>query len=433
MLNLVFALQQVIAINNVSVIPMDRERVLPAQTVVIRNGRIAEIGPRRSVTGAGVIQVDGTGKFLIPGLAEMHGHIGAAATNPRTLALFALNGVTFTRGMLGAPPHLALRDSLERGLVFGPRMITSSPSFNQNSASTIEAAMNLVRASKDAGYDFLKIHPGVPRVVFDSIDALADRLGIRFAGHVPFDVGLDRAIATKYWTVDHIDGVVELLYNGSAPLTQQSAGLFGINLIGQIDESGLPAIVRRLREAGIAVVPTNELMENHASDATGAEITARDDYTYWIPQQVTGWRNQKDAILANSPLTPAQRAGYVALRRRILKALHDGGVPILLGADAPQLWNVPGFSTHREMHAYVRAGLTPFQALQTGTVNIARAMGEEGRAGVVAQGARADLILLDANPLVDITNSLRISGVVLNGKWIPATERMRRLSELATR
>jgi len=119
------------------------------------------------------------------------------------------------------------------------------------------------------------------------------------------------------------------------------------------------------------------------------------------------------------------------MRRRLIKALYDAGVPFLLGSDAPQLWNVPGFSTHRELAALVDAGLTPYQALRTGTVDVAKFLGEEGRAGVVREGARADLLLLDANPLSSIGNSLRIDGVVLNGRWIGPAERARMLEELA--
>ena len=114
------------------------------------------------------------------------------------------------------------------------------------------------------------------------------------------------------------------------------------------------------------------------------------------------------------------------------RTLHDAGVPFLLGSDAPQLWNVPGFSSHRELAALVDAGLTPYQSLRTGTVNVATFLGEPGRSGVVRQGARADLILLEANPLQDISNSLRINGVVVNGRWIGPAERERMLNGLMT-
>jgi imidazolonepropionase-like amidohydrolase len=146
---------------------------------------------------------------------------------------------------------------------------------------------------------------------------------------------------------------------------------------------------------------------------------------------VQAWQNQKNAFLSNAE-TPdaAQRAYYTHVRRQLIRLLHDGGVEILLGSDAPQIWNVPGFAAHRELQLYVAAGLTPYEALRTGTVNIARHLGEEGESGVVRPGARADLVLLDANPLDNIENTQRIAGVVVNGRWISSAERDRLLAGL---
>ena len=148
---------------------------------------------------------------------------------------------------------------------------------------------------------------------------------------------------------------------------------------------------------------------------------------------MAAWRTNKNNYLAQAPVPREQRQEFIALRRRFIKALYDAGVPFLLGSDAPQLWNVPGFSAHRELGALVAAGLTPYQALRTGTVDVAKFMGEEGRAGVVRTGARADLMLLDANPLDAIANSLRINGVVVNGRWIGPAERERMLEALTNR
>ncbi|HUG41586.1 MAG TPA: amidohydrolase family protein, partial [Longimicrobiales bacterium] len=390
-----------LVIRNVNVIPMDRPEVLPDRTVVIRDGRIESVGTAASVP-AGAIVVDGAGKFLIPGLAEMHAHVQSPQDNPRILALYALNGVTTARGMLGRPAHLVLRDSLARGLVLGPRLITSGPSFGGGDFSPAEARRR-VREQKEMGYDLLKIHPGPSRAAFDALAETARQLGIPFAGHVPADVGLDRAIAAGYHTIDHLDGFMEALVPPGATGVPAQGGWFGLNLVPHVDEGRIPGIVARLREAGIAVVPTQTLMENYVSDLTGDELAARPEYAYWIPAQLEQWRNQKNARLRH-PATPpaAQRARYTEIRRRFIKALYDGGVPVLLGSDAPQVWNVPGFSAHRELRLYVDAGLTPYEALRTGTIEVARHLGEEGRSGVVRPGARADLLLLDANPLEDI-------------------------------
>ena len=412
---------------------MDREEVLANQTVIIENGRITYVGgPRAAPAGATII--DGRSKFLMPGIAEFHAHVpnGAQAIHAhRALSLYALAGVTTARGMLGAPMHLALRDSIAGGQVFGPRLLTSGPSFNNNSVTSPQQAMAMVRAQKDAGYDLLKIHPGVPRIAFDSLAAMANRLGIPFAGHVPLEVGLDVAITAKHSTIDHLDGFIEAMYTGPAPLTPQISGFFGLGIVRQLDMSRFQGIIDRVRASGVVMVPTQILLDNYASDATGDELTSLPEMRYWVPEQVASWRTNKNTMLSQASVSREQRMEHIALRRRFIKALHDAGVPFLLGSDAPQLWNVPGFAAHRELGALVAAGLTPYQALRTGTVNVAKFLKEEGRSGVVRRGARADLILLDANPLRDIANSQRISGVVLNGRWIGSADRERMLARLA--
>ena len=427
--------QALVVFNGVSVIPMDRDTVLRNQTVIVEKGRITYLGGPKSAP-AGATSIDARGKFLMPAISEFHAHVpsGAQAVHAhRTLSLYALAGVATARGMLGAPMHLALRDSIAAGKLFGPRLLTSGPSFNGNSVTSPAVAAKMVRDQKAAGYDLLKIHPGVPREAFDSIAAIANALRIPFAGHVPLDVGLDLALTSKFSTIDHLDGIVEAMYAGSTPLTPQADGWFGLGIMRQLDQSRFNTIVSRIRTSGVAMVPTQILMDNYANEATGDELTSLPEFKYWIPQQTTAWRTTKNNLLSEPPVSREQRQEFIALRRRFIKALHDAGVPFLLGSDAPQLWNVPGFSAHRELGALVAAGLTPYQALRTGTVNAAKFLGEEGKSGVVRAGARADLLLLDANPLDAISNSLRINGLVVNGRWIGADERARMLDALASR
>ncbi len=423
-----------VVFTGVSVLPMDRETILADQTVIVENGRITYVGGRRP-TPAGATSVDARGKFLIPAIAEFHAHVpsGAQAVHAhRTLSLYALAGVATARGMLGAPLHLALRDSIAAGQLFGPRLLTSGPSFNGNSAKSPATVAAMVRDQKTAGYDLLKIHPGVPRASFDSLAAVANALRIPFSGHVPLEVGLDLALTSKFSTIDHLDGIVEAMYAGPHPLTPEVNSFFGLGIMRQLDQSRLGGIVNRIKASGVVMVPTQILMDNYANDATGDALTALPEFRYWIPEQTAAWRAAKNDYLARPGVSREQRQEFIALRRRLIKALHDRGVPFLLGSDAPQLWNVPGFSAHRELAALVAAGLTPYQALRTGTVDVAKFMGEEGRSGVVRAGARADLLLLDANPLDAISNSLRINGVMVNGRWIGPAERGRMLDALAS-
>src|SRR6185436_11605684 len=200
---------------------------------------------------AGATLVDGTGKFLIPGLAEMHAHIppgnAADTTISRVLELFVLNGVTTVRGMLGIPRHLVFRERAARGEILSPRIVTSGPSFSGGSVPSPDSAVRMVLAEKALGYDFLKIHPGVSREVFDSMAAAAGRVGIRFAGHVPLAVGLSRAIEARYWSIDHLDGFIEAMATDGAPTTPQQDGFFGLPLVNRLDESRLPGLVAATR------------------------------------------------------------------------------------------------------------------------------------------------------------------------------------------
>lgn len=428
------ALQSPVAFVDVTVIPMDRERTLPHWTVVINGGRIVAQGATADVkVPAGATRVDGRGKFLIPGLGEMHAHIppGNATDEDitRTLELWALNGVTTVRGMLGIPRHLVFRDRAARGEILSPRIVTSGPSFSGGSVPSPDSAVRMVLAEKALGYDFLKIHPGVSREAFDSMAAAAGRVGIRFAGHVPLAVGLRHAIESKYWSIDHLDGFVEAMATDGAPTTPEQDGFFGLPLINRLDESRLPGLVAATKAAGVAIVPTERFFESVAGDEPVEQLLARPDVHYVPEAMVRGWTTSTNQIRNDNPREARQT--FIAVRRRILKALFDGGVPILLGSDSPQLWNAPGFSLAGELESYVNAGLSPYQALATGTRNIAVYLGNLEDGGTIQTGRLADMILLDGNPLTDIRNVGRRAGVVVAGRWIPKPEIDSRLAALA--
>ena len=202
-----------IAFVDVTVLPMDRERVLTGQTVLVRDGRITALGPSGSVRVPPDAQrIDGKGKYLMPGLAEMHAHVlgpqQPQELNRDLMFLYVANGVTTIRAMLGAPNQLVLRDQLKKGEVLGPQMFVAAPSLNGNTAPNPDTAMKLVRAHKAAGYDLLKLHPGLSRATYDSIVSVARSVGITFGGHVSQQVGIDRTLEVRQSTVDHLDGYI---------------------------------------------------------------------------------------------------------------------------------------------------------------------------------------------------------------------------------
>ena len=425
----------VTAFVGVTVIPMDRERRLPGQTVVVRGDRIVEIGPAGRVKAPeGSVRVDGKGKFLIPGLAEMHAHIpGGQASDSaveRTLFMYVAGGLTTVRGMLGHPRHLELRARATRGELLSPTIYAAGPSLNGNSIPDSAAAIRAAVEQKEAGYDLLKIHPGVSREAFDALVATAKRVGIPFAGHVPKDVGLARALEARYATIEHLDGYIEAMVRDDAPVSAEESAFFGINLGEHLDESKLPGLVEATRRAGVWNVPTQVLMENLILVGSSEELNRRPEMRYVSPETRAEWAEVKEGMLSETGSTPESARRAMEMRRRLIKALHAAGAGLLLGSDAPQIYNVPGFSTHRELEALVAAGLTPYQALETGTRNIARYFDTERETGTIEKGKRADLILLDADPLADIRNTTRRAGVMVRGRWLPQAEIERRLAEL---
>lgn len=432
-----------LAFLHVSVIPMDRERVLTDQTVIVRDDRIVAIGPTAKViVPDGAMRIEARGQFLIPGLAEMHCHLvggnnadTAEALNRRILLLNLAHGVTTVRGMLGHPRHLDLRARVDKGEVLGPTIVTSGPSFNGNSVPTPEAAVKLVHEQRAAGFDFLKIHPGASRATFDALAAAAKADGIPFAGHVPANVGLMRALEARYATIDHVDGYVEALAAGKVPADRAeaaAAGFFGFGMIVYVDESRIPSLVKATKDAGVAIVPTEAVMRAFLDDTPPADIAARPEMTLMPPATVKAWLDAKTKFNDGGQGlgTPQARARFFAVRAKVIKALHDGGVRLLLGADSPQVFAVPGHSIHRELHWLVADGLTPYQALATGTRNVAEFFGAAKDRGTIAIDTRADIVLVEANPLVDIGNAAKVVGVVRRGQWVTKADIMKQLDAL---
>jgi imidazolonepropionase-like amidohydrolase/dienelactone hydrolase len=407
----------VVAFVNVNIVPMDKERVLENQTVIVRDGRIAEIGPAAQIkVPSGATQVDGKGKYLMPGLAEMHGHLphpnqGEAVANS-FLTLFVANGITTVRGMFGFPNHPALRERIAKGEVFGPRLVVASPALSGQSVQTVEQAEQLVRQYKKDGFDLLKVHEGLSVASYDRIVTTANEVGIPFAGHVANDVGLERALKAKQASIEHLDGYLEAVD------------------LEKPYEDRIKQLAITTRAAGSWVTPTMALWQTFHGGETGEALRKERPEVKYVPQQmVNQWESQRENQLANINAETGRRV--IEFRGKLLKTLADSGVKILLGSDAPQLFSVPGFSLQREMEAMVRAGLTPYQVLESGTRNPAIYLNAEKTSGTIEVGKIADLILVNGNPLADITNVAKRSGVMLRGRWLPESELAKMLDAIA--
>lgn len=429
-----------VAFVGVNVLPMRGPSgpvVLENQTVVVANRRIASIDPADTVEVADdVTVIEAEGSYLMPGLAEMHGHLPGRPLLPldtkNLLFLYVANGVTTVRAMQGNRSQFTTRDQIARGETIGPRLFVGSTSMSGARVTTPEQGAQLVREYHQTGYDLVTIHEGLTLDVFDAVAATANELGIPFGGHVPDEVGLLRALEAGQVSIDHLDNYVDALVPDDAPRVD-TPGIAGIGaLLDVVDETRIAELVRATRASGAWVVPTMVLWETaFYGDQSAAELrAARPEVRYIPPEMVEQWERAVDERLAASDQATNRRVSD--LRRSILTALHEGGAPLLLGTDSPQVFSVPGFAMHREMALWVELGMSPYEVLETGTRRVAEYFDATGDFGSVAVGHRADLLLLNANPIEDIANVSSRGGVMVNGRWMPEAEIQERLAAIAT-
>jgi imidazolonepropionase-like amidohydrolase len=417
-----------LAFVNVNVLTMDNDRVLPNQTVVVNGGKIVAMGGAATVTvPADAERIAGQGKYLMPGLAEFHGHVPTTenALLHNTMFLYVANGITTVRGMQGGNYHLTLRDLVNKGEILGPRFFPAGPQLSPNSAPTPEAGRAAVQRQKEMGFDLLKIQEGLAPNVYDTIVATAKSLRIPFAGHIPDEVGLWRALDAGQVTIDHLDNFMETI--DAAEFPADRLALAPAASYTDPTKRRTAAVAAATKRAGVAVVPTMPLWEILYVPPDSVGLGPRPDLAYWPRNQVQTWYNQ----LKEPRIPRDQYDAWKTKRNSILKALNDAGVTILLGTDSPQRMSVPGFSIHNEMKSMVAAGMTPYQVLRSGTWNIASFMGLLAESGTVAVGKRADLLLLDANPLVNVGNVQKRAGVVVNGRWLSEADIQARLKKIA--
>ncbi len=429
-----------VAFVGVNVLPMRGPSdpvILENQTVVVANRRIASINPTDTVEVADDVEViEAEGSYLMPGLAEMHGHLPGRPLLPldrkNLLFLYVANGVTTVRGMQGNRSQFTTRDQIARGETIGPRLFIGSTSMSGASVTTAEQGAQLVREYHQSGYDLVKIHEGLTLDVFDAVAATANEVGIPFGGHVPDEVGLLRALEAGQVSIDHLDNYVEALVPDDAP-RRDAPGVDGLGaLLDVVDERRIPELVRATRASGAWVVPTMVSWETaFYGQQSSAELRGeRPEVRYMPPEVVEQWDRAVDERLAASDQATNRRVRD--LRRSILTALHEGGAALLLGTDSPQIFSVPGFAMHREMALWVELGMSPYEVLETGTRGVAEYFDATDDLGSVAVGHRADLLLLNANPIEDIANVSSRGGVMVNGRWMPEAQIQERLTAIAT-
>ena len=374
--------ESAIVITNANIIDVTNGNVLEKHQIVIDSGKIHMIALEIKNLEEYSTIIDGTGKYIIPGLAEMHAHIPPPSTKEtrinETLFLYLSNGITTIRGMLGHPSHLVLREKAKSGEILSPRIFTSSPSLNGNSIKTIAEATEKVTKYKSDGYDFLKMHPGIKLDVFNQVVKTANEVRIPFAGHVPVDVGVHHAIKSGYASIDHVDGFLEGLVPKSENVDPNDNGFFGYNFTPLADTSAIDELVNLAKEHQVWIVPTQSLYERWFAPISADELLKDPEMKYMPVSTLENWKQRKNQYTVDNPkFNEAQWQQFNSIRRQLIKKLQENGHGVLLGSDAPQLFNVPGFSIHHEIAGMIGAGLSPLEILQSGTINPATYAGME--------------------------------------------------------
>lgn len=422
---------RVVAFIDVNVVPMDTERILQHQSVIVSDDRIVHIGPVSDVeVPTGALKIAGHSGYLMPGLADMHVHAWK-----ENLLTYVANGVTTVRFMNGHPIILAWRDQIADGQLLGPTIYTAGPTIGwppkegANVVETFEEAVRIGAEQSAAGYDFVKVHNDVSRLAYEGLVTAAKKHGLPVVGHVPFEVGLAAAFAAGQKSIEHLRGYVFELVTADAQVQPSIAMRDRALAWNYADRSRFALLAKRTRDAGVWNCPTLVDMQHWTLPSEEYEkLFSRPEVRFlshrsqqWLRDRSEGWLG----AFSEADFESARKA--LEIKKEFVGALHDAGAGILLGTDD---W-MRGFSVHEELQNLVDAGLTPFEAISAGTRDAAEALGASSEFGTVTPGKRADLILLKANPLEGVENVARRRGVMVRGRWIPEDKLRQMLEALA--
>ncbi len=397
----------------VTIVSMDRPAPVPRQTVIVRDGRIEWLGPAQDADiPAGAVLIDGAGKYLMPGLVDVHVH-----ADPTDLPLFLANGVTTIREMNGSAEHLALRDQIARGTRVGPTLYVSSTllagSAQRWRHALVPDGPAAALAARDAiarGYDFLKVYDGLSTAAYDAIVAAGRAAGVPLTGHVPAGVGLTGVLGAEQRSIEHLEQIMAAI-GGAA-----------------VDSSSIEEAARAIARAGTRVTPTLVVLENITRLRTPAMQARLDgpELQYVNPDTRAWWQSLRRPAQAGT----GQPDPYVERLRLMVRALLRNGVRVLAGTDTPNPLMVPGFSLHEELAALAAAGLSTQAVLRAATLDAAEFLGAPEGSGTVRTGAAADLVLFDADPTVSVGNLRDPAGVMARGRWFPREALQAMLAEV---
>jgi imidazolonepropionase-like amidohydrolase len=399
-----------VVISHVNVVPMDTERVLPDQTVVIERGKILRIEAGAAEPLKDAIQVDGRGKYLMPCLADLHVHL----FSPDDLGAYTLYGICTVLNMDGGPQHLRWRQQVRDGKLLGPTIYTAGhiidglPPLNELflTAETPADGEAIVRREKQAGYDAIKLYGTLRPDVFRAILRTAEAEKIPVVGHINRQVGALEVLKSSQVLAAHLEDLLFARFDHMPSDVELQEFATAI--------AASPITITPNLNVNPTNIPQMQDLDGvlHSPDSAVLSPAA---YSQWMPANNRNERNDQTAQQIE------MMKGSQQILLKLVKMLSDRGVPLVLGTDAAP-YGLPGLSAHQELQELTEAGVSPYQALLTATrsagkfitTNIPGAPGF----GTISEGAEGDLLLLSANPLEDVRNAQRIEGVMMRGRWL---------------
>jgi hypothetical protein len=438
-----------LVLSGVTVIDATGAAPRPDMAVVIANNRIAELGKVGTVIVPDHARVrDASGKYLIPGLWDMHVHW----YDEESLPLFPVSGVTGVRLMFGFPLHLDWQRRLAEGKLVGPRLVIAGPVVDgappvwpdSLRASNESEGRQAVQRIHRTGYDWVKVYHLLPRSAYFGIADEARLQGLPFGGHVPVSISAGEASDAGQKTIEHLQGVALACSSREPELRRELAAQveregtpdaalslrFEVTATDTYDEHKAATLFARFVRNGTWHVPTLAVRQSHAR-LRETDSTRTDRMRYMPASLRARWESRRRATFKK--LGPEEFANFTRSFRadlELVRAMHRAGVGTLAGTDTGALDCFPGFSLHDELALMVQAGLTPMEALQSATRDPARCLGRTRDIGTIEQGKLADLVLLEANPLDDIRNTTKIAAVIVNGRLLTRTELDQKLKEI---
>lgn len=428
-----------VVIRDVAVVDVRSGRTLPGRTVSVVDGRISSIldAATSPTPPSEATLVDGRGKYLAPGFIDMHAHLNnnlqarervrmlslsdEDILSARHLAIFLYNGVTTLQVMHGDEHILALRDAIERGEVIGPRLIVGSPRLDGNPPSspyprivaTAAEGVAVVDEMRAAGFDFIKVYDRLNQPTYDAIVTRAHSLHLRVDGHLPRTLPLAHALDGRQDHVTHMEEFVGYVGDGS--------------------DAGIERLAAQTKRSGVGVTPNLIVFENVVRSVLDLPaVLKREATAYADPLVYYSWQPKNNPYRTERFQAPALREALLrqlALLKKLTLAFHREGVPMVVGTDCNISGTVAGFSFHDELAELAGAGIPASDTIRMATSNAASVLRRDSELGGVESGKVADLVLLDANPLENVGNARRISGIVLRGRWLPMSELRRMLGE----